>query len=165
MRVTPTSPRNDSTSPLLVHVARPGLIALVLLVADQLSKLAVANRFVPGQSVPVIPGVLQVTYVQNTGMAFGLLQGFPHLFAVLALVVAAWIIIELVRSHRMDRLMEIGMALILGGATGNLIDRVRLGYVIDFLDLRVWPVFNLADSAITIGVGLLLLESFRARKG
>jgi signal peptidase II len=139
---------------------RPWLTAAGLLAGDQLSKWLIMSWLRPGDSFPLINGIVHLTYVQNTGMAFGLFRGFPQVFAVLAVAVAAWIGWELTRSHRMGRPMELGLSLILGGAIGNLIDRVRLGYVIDFIDLRVWPVFNVADSAITIGVVLLLWQSF-----
>ncbi len=140
---------------------RPWLIAAGLLVADQWTKWLVATRMPPADSVALIPGIVHLTFVQNTGMAFGLFRGFPGLFAMLALGVAAWIAVELVRPVLVEPAMQWALALILGGAVGNLIDRVRLGYVIDFLDLRVWPVFNLADSAITIGVALLLWQTLR----
>ena len=110
--------------------------------------------------MPLLPGVLHLTYVQNTGAAFGLFRGCAGLFIALAVVIAGWVSVELSqRPH--PTLGRVGLSLILGGAVGNLIDRARLGSVIDFIDLRVWPVFNLADSAITIGVGLLLWLAVR----
>ena len=117
--------------------------------------------FPPGHSVPVIPSILHLTHVQNTGAAFGLFQGYPQTFAVLAVVVAVWVVVELTRKRPRPWPADTGLLLILGGSLGNLIDRLRFGYVIDFIDVRVWPVFNIADSAITIGVGLLLWQVFR----
>ena len=122
----------------------------------------------PGATIPLLP-FLHLTYVQNTGAAFGLLRGAGPLLILISLAV----IVTLMRSLRQEapqaqdlpaRCQRYGMILILGGALGNLIDRIRLGYVVDFVDLRVWPVFNLADSAITIGIALLvwgMLQSAR----
>ncbi|MBI3087976.1 MAG: signal peptidase II [Candidatus Omnitrophica bacterium] len=140
---------------------RPWLIAAATVGIDQAAKLIVRAAFVPAQSLPVIPPVFHLTYVQNTGAAFGLLQGHPEVFVILSVVVAGWMIRELLRRRLRARLTDLALALILGGAVGNLIDRVRFGYVVDFLDFRVWPVFNVADSCISVGVGLLLLSQFR----
>ena len=126
-------------------------------VGDQTSKAVIRSSLSPTQSVPVIPAVLHLTYVQNTGAAFGFFRGYSSVFVLVSVMIAAWILMELMRRRRRPRLIQLGLSLILGGAIGNLVDRVRLGYVVDFIDVRVWPVFNLADSAITVGVGLLLV--------
>ena len=131
--------------------------------ADQLCKTLVILAIAPGHSVPLIPGILHLTYVQNTGAAFGLFKGLQGLFVVLSLIVMAWIVLELQAKRQKDRTFVIGCALTLGGAAGNLLDRLRLGHVTDFLDLRVWPVFNIADSAITIGVILIAWYLITAR--
>ena len=136
------------------------IVALTVL-CDQLTKWAVSILLVPGQSVPLLPSVLHLTYVQNTGAAFGLLKGMTALFIVLSVAVAVWIVLELRSNHPCPRGKAWALALILGGAVGNLIDRVWHGHVIDFIDVRVWPVFNVADSAITIGVALLLWRALR----
>ena len=115
-----------------------------------------AISFLPSESRPLISPVLHLTYVQNTGAAFGLFKGQQALFVGLSLLVIVWIAWELLAKPSMPDMLIWGCALILGGATGNLIDRVRVGYVVDFIDLRVWPVFNIGDSAITIGVALLI---------
>jgi signal peptidase II len=111
-----------------------------------------------GQSVPVIPGVFHFTLIYNTGIAFGFFQNSGLLlFAVISLS----IVLLILAGPRLagDGLSaQISMALILGGALGNWIDRCRVHAVIDFLDFQVWPVFNIADSAITVGVGLYLLK-------
>ncbi len=169
----------------------PWVISGLTLVADQLTKFLTVISFAPGQSLPVLPPVLHLTYVQNTGVAFGLFKGHQALSIVLSLLVIGWLVRELLTSPwsppgkpgassstpqggrhpappdesgaRCAGLMAPatmwGCALILGGAAGNLIDRLHLGYVVDFIDLRVWPVFNIGDSAITIGVTLLLWQS------
>ncbi len=138
---------------------RPWVIGGLTLVADQFTKHLVVSSFAPGQSLPVLLPVLQLTYVQNTGAAFGLFRGAQTLFIVCSLLVIGWIVRELLTHPVMEPRLLWGCSLILGGAAGNLIDRLRLGYVIDFFDLRVWPVFNVGDSAITIGVALLLLHT------
>jgi len=139
-------------------------MVVLTVVADQLTKFVIRSCLDPTQSVPVIPSVLHLTYVQNTGAAFGLFRGHPGVFLLLSVIVATWIVLELWRKRPHAWLTEVGLALILGGAIGNVLDRLRFGYVIDFIDVRVWPVFNLADSVITIGVGLLLWRALRQRK-
>ena len=141
----------------------PWLIAAAVLGFDQLTKQAIIRWLAPGQSIPILPPVLHCSYVQNTGAAFGMLRGHPNLFALLSIGVSLWIGYELIRHPPKDLLVRVALPMILGGAIGNLIDRVRVGYVIDFIDLRVWPVFNVADSAITIGVTLLLWQAFKPR--
>ena len=149
---------------ILHRSRRPWLIGGVVLLADQLSKHLLLASFPPGHSLPLIPGLLHLTYVQNTGAAFGLLKGQQVLFIGLALLVLGWIAWELLTKPSVPPLMAWGCGLILGGAVGNLIDRLRWGYVVDFIDVRIWPVFNLGDSAITIGVGLLIWQSLRRHR-
>ena len=139
----------------------PWLIAALTVAVDQLSKWLVRSTFVPQQSLPILPGILHLTYVQNTGAAFSLFQGQVAALSVVSVLVAGWIGWELLRRESLvgghAGLPLNSLGLILGGAIGNLIDRLRFGYVEDFIDLRVWPVFNVADSAISVGVSLLLL--------
>ena len=138
-------------------------IACLVFGIDQLTKALVIMRLAPGESHPLLPSLISLTHVQNTGAAFGLFKGRQFFFIGLSLVVMAWLVWEL-RTHRsMAPILRWGSALILGGAAGNLIDRVRHGSVTDFIDLHVWPVFNLGDSAITIGVTLLILHSLVKR--
>ena len=132
------------------------LVALIVtLVADQATKGLVARTMSPGQSIPDA-GVLRATYVTNSGSAFGL---FPNqtLFLILASLVGIGVLLVFYRTHPVaSSLLRLSLGLQLGGAVGNLIDRVRLGYVVDFIDVGSWPVFNLADSAIVVGlVGLM----------
>lgn len=142
-------------------IARPWLISGLTLAVDQVTKYFTTLAFAPGESLPLLPPIVYLTYVQNTGAAFGLLRGYQGLFIVCSLLVIGWIIWELARHHpSLDTSSRVGFALVLGGAAGNLIDRLRLGWVIDFIDLRVWPVFNVGDTAITVGVALLLLGRF-----
>ena len=139
------------------------LIAAITLGIDQLTKHAVTSSFSPGQSLPLVSPIFHLTYVQNTGAAFGLFKGQAVVFIGLSIGVIGWMLWEILRKHALGHAARWGCALILGGAVGNLIDRVRFGYVIDFLDLRVWPVFNVADSAITIGAVLLVWHTMRPR--
>ena len=139
-------------------------VVVLLVAADQLSKCAVRLAVAPARSLPLIPHALHLTYVQNTGMAFGLFQGSLGWLVLCSLGVSVWLARELSRQAPRPRPMQWGLMLVLSGAIGNLIDRVWLGYVVDFIDLRVWPVFNLADSAITVGVVLLLWQAIRPKR-
>lgn len=142
-------------------------ISAVTLVLDQASKLAVDGSMQLFESIPLLP-YFNLTYVHNTGAAFSFLAqagGWQRwLFAGLAVVMSSIIAVWLHRLQKHETLMAVALSLVLGGAVGNLIDRVAYGYVIDFLDVYYqdwhWPAFNIADSAICIGVGLMLLESF-----
>lgn len=147
-------------------------IALVVIGLDQATKLLVARELLLGQSLPVVPGLFHLTLVHNTGMAFGLLSGadlpFKSILVTLLSVVALGAVLYYALSSGPgERVTRFGLALILGGALGNIVDRIRLGYVVDFLDVFYrdahWPAFNLADSAICVGVGLLILESLSKR--
>lgn len=113
------------------------------------------------QSIPVITNVFHITYVHNFGAAFGLFAHRTGFFIFVTTVVVLLIFVFLRHLPKEQKLLRAALVLQLGGATGNLIDRVRLGYVIDFFDLRVWPVFNVADIAIVFGVGLLILDLTR----
>jgi signal peptidase II len=131
------------------------LIALAVIALDQISKLLVTSRLPFGMSVPAVQDVLYITLVRNRGGAFGLFQSWAGALIIITLAAAIAIIVVTRRGGAMPRLLGVALALQLGGALGNLIDRLRFGYVVDFFDFRVWPVFNLADSAITVGVALL----------
>ncbi len=143
-----------------------GLSFLAVLL-DQLSKLLIADNMQLYQSINIMPYV-NLTYVHNTGAAFSFLSeagGWQRwFFAALAIVIGSVIAVWLSRLKAHETLMAVSLSLVLGGAIGNLIDRLAYGYVIDFIDIYVqswhWPAFNVADSAITLGVVLMLLESF-----
>ena len=130
-------------------------ILIATLAADQVSKGLVRLTLTPGQSVPE-SGVFRLTYVTNTGSAFGL---FPNqtLFLIIASFVGIGALLFFYRTHPASgALLPTSLGLQLGGAIGNLTDRIRLGHVIDFIDVGWWPVFNLADSAIMVGLAALL---------
>lgn len=142
-------------------------LSFVVLILDQITKLAVAANMQLYQSIQVLP-FFNLTYVHNTGAAFSFLSeagGWQRwFFAALAFVISVVITMWLARLKRHETLLAVSLALVLGGAVGNLIDRLAYGYVIDFLDVYYqdwhWPAFNIADSAITIGVALMIAESF-----
>lgn len=146
-------------------------LAAALVVADRLSKLAVLEAFSPGERVE-ITGFLNLVLVFNRGAAFSFLSDASGwqtlLFAVIA-VGAALVVSWLILRSPGRRLLCTGLALILGGAIGNLIDRLLYGHVVDFVDLHAagwhWPAFNVADSGITVGAGLVILEGFLHRDG
>jgi len=142
-------------------------LSLLVVVLDQGSKLIIDNSMRLYQSIPVMP-YFNLTYVHNTGAAFSFLSeagGWQRwFFAGLAILISAVIAVWLARLKQHETLLAIALSLVLGGAIGNLIDRLTYGYVIDFLDVYYgdwhWPAFNIADSAITLGVILMLVESF-----
>jgi signal peptidase II len=142
-------------------------VAFALTVLDQVTKYAVRHVFHPGESVTLIPGVFSLTYVRNTGAAWGMLGGYNTWLALLSVVVLI-VITVCRRTFLTQRLMhKLTLALLVAGIVGNLLDRVRLHYVVDFLDFywgpHHFPAFNVADAAICVGVGLYVLSSFRFR--
>ncbi|MDQ7857523.1 MAG: signal peptidase II [Armatimonadota bacterium] len=138
--------------------------AAAVFVADQAAKAAVLAWVPMGTTRPILPGVLSLSPVANTGVAFGLLPGLPPVVAVLA-ALSLFAALLYNRSGRPGtRVWATGIALMVGGAAANLLDRLRLGYVIDYLDLHVWPVFNAADAAIVVGAGALVVALAREER-
>ena len=147
-------------------------IALTILILDQVSKLIVASSLEPHQTLPVIPGFFNIVLVKNKGMAFGVFSQISSMFfyyfllSVTVIAVAA-VFFFFFTLKKNQGWMASGLSLILGGALGNLVDRVRLGYVIDFLDFVLknyhWPAFNMADSAVTAGTFCILIEMIRGK--
>lgn len=149
------------------------VIGLLVVVLDQATKLWVLRAFRLHESLELIPGLFSLTYITNTGAAFGMLAGAPALFRqgffiTVALAALAAIALLNRRMAAEHCLSTPALGLIAGGAVGNLIDRVRLGAVVDFLDFfwhgYHWPAFNVADSAITVGAGLFLLATLLGGK-
>jgi len=136
-------------------------LALFALILDQLSKYIVSSSLDIGQSKDIIKGIFSVTLVYNTGAAFGIFKNQALFFIIISILAIAFIAVLIKRKTGTLSLADFALGLILGGAIGNLIDRLRFGCVIDFLDFKVWPVFNIADSAITIGVFLLIISMFK----
>ncbi len=139
---------------------------LLVVTLDQLSKIWVVHHFILYESREIIPGFFHLTYLTNTGAAFGLLAGHPgwlrQVFFIGVAVIALTAIFFIHRRIKgISRWYTVSLAMIGGGAVGNLLDRIRLGSVVDFLDFSIsghhWPAFNVADSAITVGVAIILL--------
>ena len=164
----------DAPGPLRIVLIKDRLpylaVAAGVLLIDRLSKAYIHGTFSIGETRTVIDGFFELTYLQNTGIAFGMLSGpdsgarllvLSGFAAVAAVVVVAYSF----RTAAGERLLQVSLALILGGAVGNLWDRVTIGYVIDFLYFHLggyyWPAFNAADTAISTGVGLIALDWIR----
>ena len=132
------------------------IVALLVIIFDQLTKYYVVSNFYLGESVPVIENIFHWTYILNPGAAFGMFEGSRWFFVVIAIgvLVGIWYMKDEINEG--GWMMQYGAALFGGGAIGNLIDRARSGLVIDFFDFRIWPVFNVADIAICVGVAMIL---------
>ena len=145
----------------------------LLVILDQITKFGIQYALVPGQSIDVIPPVLSLVLAYNPGAAFSFLasgSGWQRYFFLAIALVASVLIVYMMIKHRSDRFLCAALALVLGGAVGNLIDRVAHGAVVDFVLVRwpggprlfdPWPAFNVADSCITVGAALLIWDSFR----
>lgn len=136
-----------------------------IIFADQVSKFVISENLDLAQHLPVVEGFFYISLVKNFGAIFGAFQNATFILIIISILSIIIISILLYRSKRIfrnrDFWFQLGLVLILGGAIGNLIDRIRLGYVIDFLNFSFWPVFNLADSSITIGIGILAFKLFK----
>jgi signal peptidase II len=146
-------------------------VAVAILVLDQVTKVVVERSMLLHQTIPLLP-FFSLSYVRNTGAAFGVLGAAPAgirlpLFVLVTLVAIGALVSFVRRTPVEERTLVAALGAILGGAVGNLVCRVRYGEVIDFLDVHWgtlhWPAFNVADSAITVGVAIVLLHSFRGR--
>ncbi|MCL5773715.1 MAG: signal peptidase II [Firmicutes bacterium] len=140
-----------------------GAAAILVILLDQLSKYLVAGHFLLNFSTPLLGRILYLTYIKNSGIAFGFA---PRAGVFLIILTAAVIIVFIFVAANYSKketagrklALQIAAGLVLGGSIGNLIDRIRLGAVIDFIDFKFWPVFNFADSAVTIGILIILVE-------
>ena len=141
-------------------------VAAIVVALDQLTKYLVVSKFLPGESRIVIPHFLRWTYEQNQHGAFGLFGSSPLLLIGMALIVLTIFWLSFRDQARRSLMVRIAFGMIVGGAIGNIIDRLHFRYVIDFIDFfRIWPnIFNVADSCITIGVMLLILVSLATRR-
>jgi signal peptidase II len=133
--------------------------ALAVFISDQILKSLVVRSLRNGQFIDLLGGLVRIDFTRNSGAAFGMFQSGGFVFAAVAVLVSVGILIFYRRVAGSAVPVRLALGLILGGALGNLADRVRLGYVVDYVDLRWWYVFNLADSAIVVGVAILLLHS------
>ncbi len=136
------------------------VVAVLVLLLDQWSKHLILTRLRPGELIGM--GIFDIHHVHNTGAAFGIMPSSSHLFISIALIVLTLVTVSYSRIRQADVLTVISIAMISGGTLGNLIDRMRLGYVVDFIDFRWWPVFNIADSAICVGVAILALRLMKS---
>ncbi len=144
------------------------LVTAVVLVLDQLTKRLITESMFRGESIELLGTFFRLTYVHNDGAAFGLPLGGRWSFIVVTVLVSLFILFYYVRSER-TLTARWALALILGGALGNLVDRIRIGEVVDFLHVSVagfsWPIFNVADIGVSVGVGLLAIHLFRKDHG
>ncbi len=140
------------------------IISIFIFIIDQISKYLIINFFDIGDSIKVIPDVLYITFITNTGAAWGILQGQVSLLIVISFFVI-YLITQLIKEFNEFTLMKkIAYGILLGGIFGNLVDRIAYGYVIDFIDMYIFgydfPVFNISDSAIVIGAILIIYDTF-----
>jgi signal peptidase II len=138
-------------------------VAVAALVADQVTKRLIEHEMVLGESHQILP-FLSITRVRNTGIAFGVFPGRLGIVSLLTLAAVVWMLVHFARSGSRHVLFPVALGLLVGGSLSNLADRVRDGRVTDFIHVHHWPTFNLADSFIVIGVGLLLLGISRLER-
>lgn len=139
------------------------LVMILLIIAfiylDQLSKYLAVIYLKGGESFPIIKNVLHLTYVENEGAAFGMLKDHRWIFMIISSVAIIGLFVYLVKNHKASRLQNVALTMIIAGGIGNMIDRVVLGYVVDFIDFTLinFAIFNVADSFVCVGVGLLII--------
>jgi len=141
------------------------MTTVLIVFVDRFTKLFFFDLLIYGESLPIVRNILHMTMVHNTGIAFGLFKDYGITFIVIPIVAVFLLVFNIYyyrqNNEALSRAYIVAFSLILGGAIGNLIDRIVYGYVIDFIDFRVWPVFNIADSAITIGAILIAYKCFK----
>ncbi len=138
-------------------------VALAALVADQVTKQLVVSQLALGESLHV-SGPLYIHHVKNPGIAFGLFSTWASAVTALTAVAIAWMVAYFAKAGARHPVLPVALGLLIGGSVGNLVDRLRLGHVTDFLDLRFWPAFNLADMFIVAGVAILLAALVAAER-
>jgi signal peptidase II len=154
--LTPVSVAERSLAAHAQQWAGLGAVVLAAIGADQLTKLIVASQLGLDDALHVV-GPFSIHHVQNSGIAFGLFASATPVVTALTALAVGWMLLFFARSGSRHPVLPVALGLLIGGSTSNLIDRIRLGHVTDFLDLRYWPAFNLADSFIVIGVGILFV--------
>ena len=132
-------------------------------ISDQITKYAVYKNMSLGESIPT-EGIIRITYARNTGMAFSLFENFGIILLILSLIIASILIIYLFTIDKPRILIRVFSGLVVGGALGNILDRIRFGYVNDFIDVGWWPIFNIADSSITIAIGIYIFDAIFIQK-
>ncbi|MGH3093738.1 MAG: signal peptidase II [Gaiellaceae bacterium] len=138
-------------------------VAFAAILADQITKAIVASQLELGDSVHLL-GPLSIRHVRNPGIAFGLFSSWATAVTILTACAIAWMVFYFARSGARHPVLPVALGLLIGGSLANLIDRIRLGHVTDFLDLRFWPAFNLADTFIVAGVAILLVALVSAER-
>lgn len=135
------------------------IIAAIIVIIDQITKFLTVQNIPLGESMEVIPGIFSLTYIQNTGAAWSILEGQMAFFYIVTIIVVIMLVYFLHKEAKGEPLFALSISFILGGALGNFIDRLHLQYVIDMfqLDFITFPIFNIADSALTIGVVIMLI--------
>lgn len=137
---------------------------LCILFFDRLSKYLANTKLLLHQSIPVIKNIFHLTLIYNRGAAFGILKDQSYFFIFISLIAVIFIYLRLRENRSKEKSLELALVLILTGTLGNLIDRISFGYVIDFLDFRIWPVFNIADSSITVGAIVLAYSILQSKR-
>ncbi|MEK7375682.1 MAG: signal peptidase II [Candidatus Margulisiibacteriota bacterium] len=132
------------------------LLIILIIAVDQASKYFVSSLMLPGRTIPLINNVFHITFVRNTGAAFGIFPGNTNLLIAVGLIAALFILYTMHYIPKNKYYYKIGLSLILAGSIGNIIDRLYRGYVVDMLDFRLFPVFNVADAMINIGMVILI---------
>lgn len=136
------------------------ILGIILIILDQVTKLLITDKLDLGQSMPIIDGILHFTYVRNPGIAFGLFPKMNIIIIVLSIVTIVLLFSIYRKTNSGNLWIKTALIFIASGAVGNLLDRIQYNVVIDFIDFRVWPVFNLADAFIVIGVVILFIIIF-----
>jgi signal peptidase II len=137
------------------------IIIAVVVALDQLTKYLIRTSLVLDSSTPLISGIFHLTYIHNSGAAFSIFQNKTGFLIAMQLIVIAMVTVYLILRQKKEHwCLLLSLSLIAAGGVGNLIDRVMNGYVVDFLDFRVWPIFNVADISVCVGCGLLILYMF-----
>jgi len=137
------------------------IVVFVVVMLDQITKYMIVSNMTEGMSIPIINQVFHLTFVLNPGAAFGMLEHNREFFIIMAIVVLMFVVYMRKKILEEPLTVQIGIALFVGGALGNLIDRMKTGLVVDFFDFRIWPVFNVADIAICLGVGVMIWSIIR----
>jgi signal peptidase II len=154
--LTPVSVAERSLAARAQQWAGLGSVVIASIAADQMTKLIVSSQLGYDESVHVL-GPFDIHHVQNSGIAFGLFASATAVVTAMTAVAVAWMLLFFARSGARHPVLPVALGLLIGGSTSNLIDRIRLGHVTDFLDVRYWPAFNLADSFIVVGVAILFV--------
>jgi signal peptidase II len=137
------------------------IVVFVVVMLDQITKYMIVSNMTEGMSIPIIDQVFHLTFVLNPGAAFGMLEHNREFFIIMAIAVLMFVVYMRKKILEEPLTVQIGIALFVGGALGNLIDRMKTGLVVDFFDFRIWPVFNVADIAICLGVGVMIWSIIR----